>query len=51
MTASTILKEYQATYHDGTQYKIMARGGSEAVLTAQELSRSRLIRCFPMGEW
>ena len=45
------LREYEATYRDGHQYKIMARDVSRAVLTATELSRERLIRILPTGQW
>lgn len=51
MTESTVLREYEATYQDGKQYKLMARGVREAVMAATELNNTRVIRVLPTGEW
>jgi hypothetical protein len=45
------LREYVATYHDGTQMNIMARSARDAVMSAAELHKSRVVKCLPVGEW
>ena len=51
MTDYKGMREYEATYADGKTYKLIARGVREAVMTAAELSKSRVTRVLPTGEW
>lgn len=50
-TKPIALREFQATYTDGTTYKLLARGVREAVMSAAELNQKTLTRITPIGEW
>lgn len=51
MITATTLHDYIATYEDGTQYKILARGLKDALLSATYLNSKKLINVLRTGEW
>ena len=48
---TTTLQEFVATYEDGTQYKILARGLKDAILNANYLNAKKLTQILRTGDW